>query len=244
MQDETFDRAARTYVEAHFATPDAMAAAAGCAPGRIAEMVAAGIAPGAVYARDPDRGWWSALAGWVDGGEGTPDDGAETWLSPWAAWAFRQARLAGRSGETLDQIARRTAEAFQNDFIVALAAVGPAPLAFPDCFDADGRVDPVSAGARAAVEWRSWLRGGYAVCLRVFTAETCVRKEAFGALLKRHAADPDLWPMAADEATAACATLAGLMLPFAPWERPVGTPGKTIDTLLARHDLGREAPYG
>lgn len=244
MQDETFDEAARAYVSTHFMTPEAMAAAAGCTRDRIAAMVAEGIAPGAIYARDPERGWWSALAGWVDGGNGSPDERAETWLSPWAVWAFRQALLAERNGEALDAVARRAARAFRTAFVAALGEVAPAALAFSGCFDAEGRVVATRAEAQAAVEWRSWLRGGYAVCLRVFTAGTCVRKEAFGALLKRHAASPEQWPMTADAAMAACAALAGLMLPFAPWERPVGTPGRTIDTLLARHELGREAPYG
>jgi hypothetical protein len=33
------------------------------------------------------------------------------------------------------------------------------------------------------------------------------------------------------------------MLPFAPWERPVGTPGVTIDRLLRDLSLGGELPY-
>lgn len=244
MQDEPFDAAARAYVEAHFWTLDALAQASGVNPARVIELIAAGIAPGAVYRRDPRRGWWSALAGWVDGGDGVPDGEAEAWFSPWAVWGLRSARLAEREGLADAAIARRAADHFAREFLEALASVAPARIAFPGCFDGQGRVDPASAAATAETEWRNWLKGGYAVCLRSFTGEACVRKESLGALLKRRLADPDAWPMGAGESLEACATLASLMLPFAPWERPTGTPGRTIDTLLARHDLGRERPYG
>ncbi|WP_339913890.1 DUF6058 family natural product biosynthesis protein [uncultured Brevundimonas sp.] len=243
MQAEPFDTAARAYVAAHFWTPAALAEAAGVEPGRVTELAAAGIIPGPIYRRDPQRGWWSALAGWVDGGDGTPDAGAEAWVSPWAVWSLRAAQLAGREGVSDAVIARRAQESFGRDFTAALATILPARIAFPDCFDAEGRVDPAMASVAADTQWRGWLRGGYAVCLRAFTGETCVQKESLGALLKRHVSAPDDWPMSAAETLEACAALAALMLPFAPWERPVGTPGRTIDTLLARHALGRERPY-
>lgn len=243
MQTEPFDQAARAYVEAHFWTLPTLAEAVGAAPSRIVELAAAGVAPGVIYARDLRRGWWSALGGWVDDDGEPPDDEAETWFSPATVWGLRQARLAGRAGRTDAAIARRAAEAFGLGFAAALTAFPPARIAFAGCFDARGRVDPAAVASTAEAEWRSWLRGGYAVCLKAFTGETCVRKESLGALLKRHVADPEAWPMPEEEVLEACAALAQLMLPFAPWERPTGTPGRTIDTLLARHALGRERPY-
>lgn len=244
MQTEPFDRAARAYVETHFWTLPALAEAVDAPPERILELTAAGIAPGAVYARDPRRGWWSALGGWVDGDGHPPGPETEAWFSPWTAWDLRRARLAEREGRPDAGSARRAAEAFGQAFTAALADFAPARIAFADCFDAQGRVDARAAAIAAGAEWRSWLAGGYAVCLRAFTGETCVRKESLGALLKRHAADPDTWPMTAEEALESCAALAQLMLPFAPWERPAGTPGRTLDALLARQALGRERPYG
>lgn len=243
MQTEPFDTAARAYVEAHFWTLEALAEAAGLTPELVEALIAVGIAPGPIYRCDPTQGWWSALAGWVDGSEGAPDGQAEAWFSPWAVWGLRTARLAEREGVPDSESARRAAEAFGREFISALAMVAPARITFPGCFDAEGQVDPAAAAAAADVQWRGWLKGGYAVCLRAFTGETCVRKESLGALLKRHVADPDAWPMTAAASLEACAALAALMLPFAPWERPVGTPGRTIDALLARHALGRERPY-
>lgn len=243
MQTEPFDQAARAYVEAHFWTLPELAEAVAAPSSRVLELIAAGVAPGVIYARDPQRGWWSALAGWVGGDGDPPGDEAETWFSPWTVWALRHAQLAAREGLTDVAIARRAAEAFGQTFARALTDFAPARIAFAHCFDSQGRVDPARAATAADSEWRSWLGGGYAVCLRAFTGETCVKKESLGAQLKRHVADPEAWPMSADEALDACAGLAQLILPFAPWERPTGTPGRTIDVLLAQHALGCERPY-
>lgn len=244
MQTEKFDRAASAYVEAHFWTLPALAEAVDAPPSRVLELTKAGVAPGAIYARDPARGWWSALGGWADGGGDAPGGEAEAWFSPATVWDLRRARLAERESRSDAEIAQHAAEDFARAFTTALEAFAPAQIAFADCFDGSGRVEAVAAAARAKTEWESWLRGGYAVCLRAFSGETCVRKEALGALLKRHVADPGAWPMPAAEALDACAALAQLILPFAPWERPTGTPGRTLDVLLARHRLGRERPYG
>jgi hypothetical protein len=243
MQTEQFDAAARTYVEAHFWTVEALAEAAGLTPERVDELVATSVVPGRIYSRDPVSGWWSALAGWVAGGDGAPGADAEAWFSPWAVWDLRAATLGERAGLSDAAIAERAAEAFESEFVNALATGGPARIAFADCFGVDGRVDPTAAAARARTEWRGWLRGGYAVCLRSFTGETCVRKESLGAVLRQQVATTEGGAMSSAETLDACATLAALMLPFAPWERPVGTPGRTIDALLTRHDLGRERHY-
>jgi hypothetical protein len=37
--------------------------------------------------------------------------------------------------------------------------------------------------------------------------------------------------------------LAGMVLPFAPWQRPTSTPGRTIDRLFEEQQLGHERPY-
>ena len=88
--------------------------------------------------------------------------------------------------------------------------------------------------------WASWIQGGYGVCLRVFTAESCVAKESLGAWLKAALAEAD-YDAAALLADAE--TLAGLVLPFAPWQRASGTPGRTIDRLLRERRLGDDRPY-
>jgi hypothetical protein len=68
------------------------------------------------------------------------------------------------------------------------------------------------------------LAGGYAVCLRIFNAGTCVAKEALGATLKRHVADTVRYPMSDGEVLALCERLAQLILPFALGNGPVARP--------------------
>lgn len=205
-------------------------------------MIAGACAPGAVYAFD-DRGWWSALGGYRTGSAGQPSDGAERWYSPAAVWGLRRARLALRGGVSIAAAASRNRALFQGDFLAALGAVPEAANAFPSCFDADGSLNRQAAALQAAKEWDAWLKGGYAVCLHIFTGATCVAKEALGATLKRHLADPAGYPLDEDETLALCERLAQLMLPFSPWERPLGTPGVTIDRLLHDLSLGCELPY-
>jgi hypothetical protein len=71
-----------------------------------------------------------------------------------------------------------------------------------------------------------------------------VRKESLGAMLKRRVADGGDLSGSAGELLDACAALQQHLLPFAPWERPSGTPGRTIDVIVPALGLGIEQPYG
>lgn len=236
------DDAIRAYVTSIFWPLATLAAASGLSERDAEAMIAGACAPGPIYAFD-DKGWWSALGGYRSGNVGRPSDGAERWYSPAAVWGLRRAQLALRGGMSIAEAASRNRVRFRSDFIVALGAVPEAANAFPACFDADGSLDREAAEAQAAKEWDAWLKGGYAVCLRIFTGATCVAKEALGATLKRYLADPASHPLDDDEIVALCERLAQLMLPFSPWERPGGTPGVTIDRLLDDLSLGCELPY-
>ena len=233
----------RHYVSSWFRDAATLAKAVGVATADLGEMTAAGCAPGTIYAFSKEHGWWSALAGHRGGHDGQPPPDAERWFAPAAVWWLRRAVLARREGASFETAARRNQAVFENEFVAALAQLPEARIAFADCFDANGAI-AAAASKRAAQEWADWIKGGYAVCLRIFTGETCVRKEALAALLKCHIADPQSCPMTAAEALSACERLAHLMLPFAPWQRPHCTPGVTIDRLLADLDLGREFPFG
>lgn len=232
----------RAYVARHFWPIGDLALASGVSEQEAEAMIAGACAPGIIYAFD-HKGWWSALGGYRSGAPGRPSDDAERWYSPAAAWGLRRARHMLRGGASIADGASCNLTQFQTDFIHALRSVAEAPAAFPACFDADGALDHQAANAQAAEEWSAWLRGGYAVCLRIFTGGTCVAKEALAATLKRHIADSHRYPMANEEILAVCERLAQLMLPFSPWERPGCTPGVTIDRLLYDLSLGCELPY-
>jgi len=232
----------RRYVTDWFWPFDRLAQAVGISASDLNDLIAAECGPGAIYAFSTGYGWWSALAGHVDGHDGPPPPEAERWFAPAAAWGFRRAILARRRGASLEEAARQNAALFAEEFVGALECLPEARFGFADCFDRNGIVGSV-ARARAAEEWAAWIGGGYAVCLRIFTGETCVRKESLGACLKAHIASPECHPMAADEALSMCERLAQLMLPFAPWQRPCGTPGVTIDRLMADLALGAEFSF-
>jgi len=222
----------RRYVERWFWTLDDLAEAVGVTPARIEQLIAANCAPGPIYARSADS-WWSAL-----GADGAAPAG-EHWFSPGAAWGLRQAELATRSGSSPAEAAAMLRDSFADRFASALGHQRYARLAFATCFSGDA-VDLGAARAAARDEWASWIQGGYGVCLRIFTAETCVAKESLGAWLKAAVVEPDYDAAAL---LAEAETLAGLLLPFAPWQRASGTPGRTIDRLLREQHLGDDRPY-
>lgn len=226
------DDDARRYVERWFWTLDDLAEAVGVTPARAEQLIAARCAPGPIYARGAE-GWWSAL-----GADGAAPAG-EHWYSPGAAWGLRRAEMATRGGNSLAATAAMLRDSFADRFAVALGDQRYARLAFASCFSGDV-IDPDAAWTAAQGEWASWIQGGYGVCLRVFTAETCVAKESLGAWLKAAVAEPD-YDAAALLADAEA--LAGLLLPFAPWQRASGTPGRTIDRLLREQRLGDDRPY-
>jgi len=230
------------YVTDWFWPFDRLARAVGASAADLDDLIEAGCGPGAIYAFSSRYGWWSALAGHVDGYEGPPPPEAERWFAPAAAWGFRRAILAQRRGASLEEAARENAALFTEEFIEALQRLPEARFGFADCFGPQGLVDTI-ARTRAAEEWAAWIEGGYAVCLRIFTGETCVRKESLGAWLKAHIVSPESHPMTANEVLSMCERLAQLMLPFAPWQRPHGTPGVTIDRLIADLRLGAELPF-
>jgi hypothetical protein len=226
------NRDTRRYVERWFWTLDVLADAVGVSPARVERLIAAGCAPGPIYAFGAD-GWWSAL------GADEPPPAGEHWYSPGAAWGLRRAELAVRGGSSPDAAAAMLRDRFADAFVVALHRQRHALDAFAGCFSGDD-VDPGAARAAADAEWESWIGGGYGVCLRVFTAETCVAKESLGAWIKAAVVEPgyDAAALLVD-----AEGLAGLILPFAPWQRPTGTPGRTIDRLLHEQRLGDDRPY-
>jgi len=226
------DDDARRYVERWFWTLDDLAEAVGVTRARIEQLIAAGCAPGPIYARGGD-GWWSAL-----GADGAAPVG-EHWYSPGAAWGLRQAELATRGGTSPATAAAMLRDSFADRFAVALGDQRYARFAFASCFKGDA-VDPDATRATARDEWAAWIQGGYGVCLRIFTAETCAAKESLGAWLKAAVAQPD-YDAAALLADAEA--LAALLLPFAHWQRASGTPGRTIDRLLREQRLGDDRPY-
>jgi hypothetical protein len=228
---------ASAYVDRWFWRFDALVDALGAPANIVSMLIEAGCAPGPIYARAAGEQWWSALAASRGFAPARPSSDARRWYSPSSAWDLRRAILNMRAGLTLVEAALANRTHFVAGFVRALPHIDGAQDAYPSCWTEKG-FDGEAAALVAEREWDAWLDGAYGVCLRVFNADTCIRKESLVIRIKQRlpAAHPiDLL----DDARA----LAQMILPFAPWERPHCTPGATIDPLLERASLGRELPY-
>jgi hypothetical protein len=226
------------YVRRWFIPFETLVRRSGGTAEQIEALIAEGAAPGAIYARSADGKWWSPVEHEDD--RGAPA-GFECWYSPGALYWLRRALLAVREGASPAEAAERNREAFIDQFIEALKAEPLALATFPAVFDAR-ELNIESARRVGANEWNDWRTGGYGVCLSSFTGASCVTKESLAKEIKaelaggeRTISDVELLDMAE--------RLAGLILPFAPFQRRVCTPGKTIDPLLELLKLGCEEPY-
>lgn len=207
-------------------------------------LIDAGCAPGVIYSHTSDLEWWSALAAYIGKAPALPPSDGENFYSPAAAWGLRRAQLHLRQGATPKDSTQLEAEKFHRDFAQTIVHVEGASLAYPNCFT-NGKPQTDQITATAASEWQAWIKGAYGVCLRFFSGDTCIRKEALGARIKSHfEKDPEDRRLSDMEIIDLCQELASLVLPFAPWERPNGTPGIAIDNPLSALNLGREIPYG
>ena len=220
------------YVARWFWRFDQMAASAGIPTQDLESLIAAECTPGAIYICGDDGLWWSAI-------DGTPPPAGTPWYSKAAVWSLRRAALLLRRGERPEEASRLERDHFARDFVTLIGAVEGAELAFPQCFVA-GQADRELSSLQAAKEWESWIDGGSGVCLRHFSAEACLKKEALGASIKealrRGMPDERTLLFQAEQ-------LASVMLPFAPWQREHCTPGRTIDPLLSALGTGIEYPY-
>jgi hypothetical protein len=204
-------------------------------------LIAAGCAPGIIYSHHEHDGWWSALAAAMGNAPPCPPAGGTNWYSPGARWWLRRAILTQRGGKTAKQAAKENRRYFCADFTDQISRFSYAHFLFGEQVNSVAALSKETIAQKANAEWQDWLSGAFAVCLIHFSAETCIRKGALGALIKSKATHMDQ----EDEMAIfnLIEELAPFMTPFAPWERSPGTPGQAIDSPLAHLRLGAELPY-
>lgn len=225
----------QTYVERHFVGLQDLADRAGTDIAAVADLVTAGALPQPSYRIWPN-GAFSSPVGGAHGGapQGIPTD----WYSPAAIWWLRRALGLGLAPS---EIAQRFAAEFGADFVARLRALPDGHLAYPDVY-VDGVLSADVADGLAAAEWADWIDGGYGVCLRHWSAADAIAK-----MLQRGriialtdgASRDALTPSDRLALLEALERLDAVMLPFAPHQRPTGTPGLWIDRILVRYGLGR-----
>ncbi len=242
LSSEDQERALQ-YMELWFWDISSLAQAADVEEKIVYEMIAHECIPGVIYSFDTEYGWWSALAAYMGQTSSKAPAGGKMWCSPATLWWIRRTILHLRGGKSLSDIAEEFTASFEEEFVALLKVIPNANSADPDCYSSDGALDNHKAHQIARDEWRSWICGAYGVCLRDFTANNCIRKEVIGMLLKTHFDEGAPTLLSDLEVLAMTQDLASLVTPFAPWERPTGTPGKTIDVALCRFKLGSDYPY-
>lgn len=229
--------ALQIYVERYFVPLDELARLGGVSLDALIALIAAHAIPGPIYSLWSNGAFWSPI-----GGQHGPEPvGAAThWYAPAAAWWVRRSH-----GLTPAAAAIAFKERFIADFVTRLASEPQGHLGYPKVYQS-GSFDPHAAAEAARSEWRDWIDGGYGVCLRQADAhhaitKTC-RRAAIVAITDEGRATR-LTPEQTDLLLTAMEQLDAVMLPFAPHQRPNGTPGLWLDAMLARYGLGttREA---
>ena len=221
------------YAERHFVPLDELAALAAATTERVGALIDARAIPGPIYSIWPNGAFWSPIGGAHGGAPaGTPSH----WYTPAAAWWIRLA------GDMDPAIAAETLQArFRADFVRRLASDPDAALGYPQACR-EGRPSADLAATAADSEWNDWIDGGYGVCLRQWNAyhaitKTC-RRAAILAITDEGRAET-LPRDHLDTLIEVLAELESVMLPFAPHQRPHGTPGLWLDAMLDRYGLGR-----
>jgi hypothetical protein len=209
----------------------------------VRQLLEAKAAPAIVYSRSPDGEWWSALAGYTGTAPKFAPTGGSDWYAPSAIWWMRRAILAFQTGANFLDAAAMNAEVFVRQFRNALTSVPNAFLNYPTCFDGNALNDRLAREA-ALSEWEAWTSGAYAVCLSYFSGESCVRKEVNACRIRNHFNGQDeTLKLEASALFDLTEQLASVLMPFAPFERASGTPGKAVDRTLELLGLGPEEPY-
>ena len=227
------------YVERHFVDDDQFLHAANIDGDFFRHLIDAHALPGPIYRLWGNGSFWSPIGGQV--GIVAEDRPASRWFSPAALWWARRATvLSSARGLSAEQVAAAFRTAFCHDFVEVVRLERNSRYGYPDLF-VDGLVDEERAQAMALAEWNDWIAGGYGVCLRRFDAAHLVAKTNESAHIRHLTADGRKEALSAGELMElldALDRLDAVMLPFAPHQRPFGTPGKWVDAILAQYQLG------
>lgn len=226
------------YLKTHFVEEPAFIQSAGISKSLFDALIATGVMPGAIYRLWSDGTIWSPIGGWV--GEARDSAPTSEWFSPAAIWWARRAAVLADEGLTPAGIAMRFREIFLDDLLSVLTNEPVARLAYSDSFT-EGGIDTEKARETGLAEWADWINGGYGVCLRRFDAHSLAVKGGEAARVRQitqSGAKETLSPAEKFDLLDAMERLDAVMLPFAPYQRPNGTPGFWIDMPLARYGLG------
>lgn len=233
-------RASAAYVAAHCVSAAELAARVGVSPADLAGLDAAGVLPAPTY-RVGRRSVISAIRAL-----GEPEDDAEGWYGIAVVdWLRRAALLAEQTppGRMADSMADWLARDLQ--FELQAQAHDAQRFGWAQLFE-DGACRLPAARAYVDGEWRGWMLGGWAVCLRRFDGRHLATKEIERRRIAALTGEGGRARLEADErleVADAMRRLDAVLLPFAPHERPHGTPGLFLDAPARRYGLPWAPPF-
>lgn len=235
------NQAAFDYVDFWFWDKTVLLNAANIKHPLLKELIEAKAVPGIIYSFHEKGGWWSALAAYKGETQPHPRQGGQDYYSPASLWWLRHSLLSLKKGMSLQETATHNATNFQQQFRILYKKL---PLCYPQLSYALPPISEAELNALARTEWKAWISGSYGVCLRDFTADICLRKEALAKTLKAHLSDQSEGPgISQGELLHMAQDLASLLLPFAPWERPTATAGVILDPIIRSFGLGIDIPH-
>ena len=225
--------ALKTYVQHHFVEMDTLARASRFTPSQIEALIKAKAIPEPAYSIWPNGAFSSPIGGRYGQPSGTPVN----WYSADAIWWLRNAMILDAAPEVVSATFQA---AFCAQFLQRLQQIPEAILGYSECYR-NGRLEPELAHSLASREWQDWAHGGYAVCLRKWNVHSLVTKTIERARIIT-ITDAGRKPVLSDLERAhllqAMERLDAVLLPFAPHQRPFGTPGLWIDAMLVHYGLG------
>lgn len=236
VSESGVDAAAR-YVANYCVAGSDLAAAAGLRADALAILRQAGVVPDPTYKVSP-YGVSSAIGNVGDTARGDATGHFGPAVAPWLA---RASLLLA----SVDALALH--EALINWLATDLAAALRARAAearlfgWGHLFDED-RCDLERVREEVASYWGGWMNGGWAVCLRRFDGHHLATKEIERRRIASLTQEGCAQSLSLDDRLAlfdAIARLESVLLPFAPHERPRGTPGVYIDAPSERYGLPR-----
>lgn len=220
-----FERS-RAYIETTCTPRDLLAAASGVDERTLHTLEQAGAMPAPTYFL-----FEGAIRSAIRELGNPPNQGDRAFYAPAiVAWLRRAVLLDARALQAW----------FAESFEAALVAQATDSRVhgWTRLFAPDGSLDRDAVATEVRLLHVGWLNGGWAVCLRRWNGYHVVTKDLERARIAAITADgtrATLWPNERLALQDAIERLDAVMLPFAPFERPHGTPGLYIDAMRPRY---------
>lgn len=235
MFDADLFARSRAYIKTTATAREALPAATGVSQSELDAITANGAMPAPTYVLY-DNAIVSPIATL-----GSPEEGAvgrEYFCPAVLGWLRHAALLQQSTLDTLPALEAAFAESFRS--ALRRQVIWARMFAWSHLFDSRGELKDDAVDAQVRDLASDWMNGGWAVCLRKWDGHHVVTKDlerAHIAFLTEDGARETLAAVDQHTLRSAIERLESVILPFAPHERPNGTPGLFIDRMRQRYGV-------